>query len=259
MASLIAWMNEKMAHGGARMGRVSLRLMRSIIFCLRMIGWALGFVIIGVVLVFAFLLDWYDTHQPRSMPMWVAQFHHLPYRQKWVPLDQIAPVLQRAVIASEDSRFCQHHGVDWTELAVVLADEAGPQRGASTLTMQLVRNLFLWPSRSYMRKMIEIPLALIVELVWSKRRILELYLNIAQWGDGLFGAEAAAQSYFGVAAAQLNQRQAIMMAASLPAPLLRHPQRPSLRQGRLAGRIKARIAAQKGLGCLFLSQNALRD
>jgi monofunctional biosynthetic peptidoglycan transglycosylase len=116
----------------------------------------------------------------------------------FVPLEEISPYLPAAVIASEDARFCAHHGVDWEALWEVVeeADEEGPSRGASTIPMQAAKNVFLWPSRSYLRKGLEIPIALYIDLVWSKRRMIETYLNVAEWGDGVFGAEAAAQRYF---------------------------------------------------------------
>ena len=109
----------------------------------------------------------------------------------YVPLSAISRQLPAAVIASEDARFCQHGGVDWGALHQVITDDDGPSRGASTISMQVAKNLFLWPSRSYVRKAVEIPLALVLDLVWSKRRMIEIYLNIAEWGEGTFGAEAA--------------------------------------------------------------------
>ena len=112
--------------------------------------------------------------------------------------------LVRAVIAAEDQRFCSHRGVDWIELNSVLEDEDGPSRGASTLTMQTAKNVFLWPGRSYLRKALEIPLALAIDLAWPKQRVIEVYLNVAEWGEGLFGAEAAAQRYFSKPAARLT-------------------------------------------------------
>ena len=116
----------------------------------------------------------------------------------YVPLNQISPNLRLAVIASEDAPFCHHHGVDWGALREVIddADEDGPSRGASTIAMQTAKNLFLWPWRSAIRKGVEIPLALMIDFVWGKRRVLEVYFNIAEWGEGVFGAEAAAQHYF---------------------------------------------------------------
>jgi monofunctional glycosyltransferase len=118
--------------------------------------------------------------------------------RNYVPLWRVSENLRNAVIVSEDTRFCQHHGVDWGALRYVIdhPGAAGPKRGASTIPMQTAKNLFLWPSRSYLRKVIEIPLALLIDLEWPKKRTLEVYLNLAQWGDGVFGAEAAARHYF---------------------------------------------------------------
>ncbi len=129
-----------------------------------------------------------------------------PVDRRWVPLAQISPRLVGAVLMSEDARFCIHGGVDWDALREVIADaeDGEPSRGASTLTMQTAKNLFLWPSRSYIRKGLEIPLALWLDLVWPKQRIVEVYLNIAEWGPGVFGAEAAAQANFGKPASDLT-------------------------------------------------------
>src|SRR6185436_4995918 len=123
--------------------------------------------------------------------------------------------LQRAVIASEDGRFCQHHGVDWDEIeeAIERARDGIP-RGGSTISMQVVKNLFLWPSKSYVRKALEFPLTFAIEMAWSKPRILEIYLNIAEWGPGVFGAEAAARYHFGKSAATLTPSQAALLAVS---------------------------------------------
>jgi monofunctional biosynthetic peptidoglycan transglycosylase len=133
--------------------------------------------------------------------------------------------------------------VDWGALHEVVEeaekDEDSPSRGASTIPMQTAKNLFLWPSRSYIRKGIEIPLALLIDLAWSKRRILEIYLNIAEWGDGIFGAEAAARHYFHKSADRLDAREAALLATALPNPRLRNPARPSPRHAGLAARIMA--------------------
>ena len=160
-----------------------------------------------------------------------------------VPLDAIAPALPAAVIASEDARFCLHGGVDWGALRQVVqdSDEDGPDRGASTLTMQTAKNVFLWPSRSYLRKAVEIPLALALDLVWGKRRTIEVYLNVAEWGEGLFGAEAAARRYFGKSARDLTTGEAALLATSLPNPRLRDPLRPTRLQRTLAARLPARM------------------
>lgn len=167
-----------------------------------------------------------------------------PVERHYAPLTAISRHLSTAVVMSEDGRFCHHAGVDWTALSEVLAqaDEDGPSRGASTITMQLAKNLFLWPGRSYVRKALEIPLAVVLDLVWSKKRIMEAYLNVAEWGDGLYGAEAASRRYFGKPAARITPHEAALLATALPNPRLRRPDRPGRRQLALA-RIVSRRAA----------------
>jgi monofunctional biosynthetic peptidoglycan transglycosylase len=146
-------------------------------------------------------------------------------RYQFVHLEQISPRLVDAVIASEDARFFQHRGLDWTEIERAVEEklEDGRLRGASTITQQLARNLFLTTHRSVLRKLAEVPLALLLELFLPKRRILELYLNVIEWGPGIFGIEAAARHHYGVAAAQLSEDQAARLAAILPAPRERSP------------------------------------
>ena len=175
-----------------------------------------------------------------------------PVVRDYAPLDRISPALVASVVMSEDAKFCRHHGIDWDALGEVLDDEDGPSRGASTITMQVVKNLFLWPARSAIRKAVEIPLALVLDLVWPKRRIMEVYLNIAEWGpDGVFGAEAAARADFRRTAATLTHHQAALMAAALPNPILRRPQRPTRAQARHARRVMGRLAdAGPWLDCL---------
>jgi monofunctional biosynthetic peptidoglycan transglycosylase len=146
-----------------------------------------------------------------------------------VPLDDVSPALVRAVIASEDGRFFSHWGVDVAEVenahAYNLRQRGRRLRGASTITMQCARNVFLWPGRTYLRKALEVYLAVLMEQLWGKRRILEVYL--VEWGPGIYGAEAAARRWFGVSAAQLDARRAALLAATLPAPLRLDPARPS--------------------------------
>ena len=152
-----------------------------------------------------------------------------PMDKDWVSIEEIAPALQWAVIVSEDKRFCTHRGIDWTEMSKVLDElqETGAaSRGASTITMQVVKNLYLWPARSRIRKVIEIPMAVMMDFLLSKRRILELYLNIAEWGDGIYGAEAAARRHFNVSAKDLTRNQAARLVAVLPNPLERNPANP---------------------------------
>lgn len=176
--------------------------------------------------------------------------------RRWVPLDRISPRLVASVLMSEDARYCQHRGVDWEAVREVIedAEDGTPSRGASTVTMQTAKNLFLWPSRSYIRKGLEVPLALWLDLVLSKRRILEIYLNIAEWGPGIFGAEAAAQASFGKPAAALSAREAALLATALPNPVRRSASRPSRGHARLAA-INVVRAAEAGpyLGCLARS------
>jgi monofunctional biosynthetic peptidoglycan transglycosylase len=153
-----------------------------------------------------------------------------PYQKRYafVPLARIAPALQHAVIAAEDGRFFQHHGIDWKEVERVLDQdhEAGePARGASTITQQLVKNLFFTTHRSWIRKGIEFTLAPAADRILGKRRTLELYLNVVEWGPGVYGCEAAAKSWYGVGAAGLTREQAARMAAILPAPRRRKPAR----------------------------------
>ncbi len=169
------------------------------------------------------------------------------YDRQWVSIDDIAPVLIHSVMMSEDGQYCAHSGVDWTALNQVIDDamDGEGSRGASTIPMQTVKNLFLWNSRSVIRKAVELPYALAADLIWSKRRLMEIYLNIAEWGPGIYGIEAAAQSYFKTSAKNLSARQASLLAVSLPNPILRKPAKASRGLIRLA-RLNERRAAQAG-------------
>ncbi len=163
-------------------------------------------------------------------------------QRNWVPIRKIAPVLIHSVMISEDGRYCTHNGVDWNAINTIIDDamEGEKTRGASTITMQTVKNLFLWNTRSYIRKALEVPLALFVDTIWSKRRQMEIYLNIVEWGPGVYGVEAAARHYFGRSAARLNRKQASLLAVALPNPKLRHPNKPSRRMMVLARINRAR-------------------
>jgi len=170
------------------------------------------------------------------------------YDRRWVPLEDVAPVLAHSVIMSEDGQFCSHRGVDLGELKQVVDDAiAGePTRGASTITMQTVKNLYLWPRPfETVRKVVELPIAVYFDLVMPKRRIMEIYLNIAQWGPNIYGIEAAAQHHFGRSAKNLTRRQAALLAVTLPNPITRNPARPGPGLRRLANLIERR-AAQSG-------------
>ncbi len=152
-----------------------------------------------------------------------------PYRKRYqfIPLSQISPNLQHAVIAAEDGRFYHHHGFDWHEIEIAADEdwEGGRTRGASTLTQQLVKNLFFGTSRSILRKGAEATLVPVAEFVLGKQRILEIYLNEVEWGPGIYGADAACRYYYGTAARTIDREQAARLAAILPAPLKRRPAR----------------------------------
>lgn len=162
----------------------------------------------------------------------------------WTPIADISPVAVRTVIASEDARFCRHPGIDLAEMraAIDKADDLGDVRGASTITMQLAKNLFLWPGRDFIRKAIEMPLALWLDLVLSKRRQMEIYLNIAEWGpDGEFGIAAGARRAFGRPPSALDAHQSALLAVMLPNPRRRDAARPGPGLGRRAARLEARV------------------
>ena len=163
----------------------------------------------------------------------------------WRPLAEISPHLARAVIMSEDAGFCGHRGVDFTELARAYERglEGGSQGGGSTIAMQVSKNLFLWPSKSYVRKALEIPMTLAADRWWGKRRTLEIYLNIAEWGPGIFGAEAAARAYFNKPASELTEWESALLAVALPNPLARNAANPASRQRRMATVIQTRMRA----------------
>jgi monofunctional glycosyltransferase len=206
--------------------------------------------VIGVVLVWslaALILlaaRWIDppstaVHIQRGMQAWL---HHTPYREryKFIPLSQISPDLQHAVIAAEDARFYQHHGFDWDQIQIAAEDdwEGGRTRGASTVTQQLVKNLFFGTGRSVLRKGAEFTLVPVAEFVLGKRRILEIYLNVVEWGPGIYGAESACRYYNGTAARSIGRQQAARLAAILPAPLKRRPERMNNYSARILERMR---------------------
>ncbi len=169
-------------------------------------------------------------------------FHTKPYqkRYKFVPLSQISPDLQHAVIAAEDARFYQHHGFDWQQIQKAAAEdmEGDRMRGASTLTQQLVKNLFFGTNRSFLRKGFEASLVPVAEFVLGKRRILELYLNVVEWGPGVYGAESACRSYDKTSARNIGRQDAAQLAAILPAPLRRRPERMARYSAIILGRMR---------------------
>lgn len=206
------------------------------------------FLAAAIVLPLSTILVLRFVDPPGSMLMLRRSLAGVTVRHQWVPLERISRNLSETVVTSEDSRFCAHKGVDWlaVEEAIDEAAERGDDapRGASTIPMQTVKNLFLWQSRSYLRKAIEIPLAYAVSLIWPKRRVLEIYLNIAEWGPGVFGAEAAARYHFRRSAAKLTPRQSAQLAAALPNPHVRNAGRPGPRTRRLARHIERRVSRE---------------
>ena len=192
------------------------------------IGVLLLWLLAALMLVAARWIDPPTTavHMQRRMQAWI---HHKPYNERYtfIPLSQISPHLQHAVIAAEDARFYQHHGFDWNQIQIDVQEdmEGGRMRGASTLTQQLVKNLFFGTSRSILRKGAEFTLVPMAELVLGKQRILELYLNVVEWGPGIYGADSACRSYDKTAARNIGREESARLAAILPAPLKRRPER----------------------------------
>jgi monofunctional biosynthetic peptidoglycan transglycosylase len=193
--------------------------------------------VIGVVLLWSFAAlillaaRWIDppttaVHMQRRLQAWIQ---HTPYRKryKFIPLSQISTNLQHAVIAAEDGGFYQHHGFDWHEIQIAAGEdlEGERTRGASTITQQLVKNLFFGTGRSFLRKGAEATLVPVAEIFLGKKRILEIYLNVVEWGPGIYGAESACRYYDETAALNVGRQQAARLAAILPAPLKRRPER----------------------------------
>ena len=209
---------------------------------LRWAGYAAAFLVAWpVVLTLLYTI----VPPPVSNVMLLRALHGAGITKTWVSLDQISPHLPRAVITSEDARFCEHWGVDWHEFQGVIDDaidgDEGPIRGASTIPMQTAKNLFLWDGRFAIRKAIELPEALFMDLVWSKRRMIEIYLNIVEWAPGVYGAEAAARHHFKKSAKDLTKREAALLAAVLPNPIKRQAGKPSRGVKPIANRILLRM------------------
>jgi monofunctional biosynthetic peptidoglycan transglycosylase len=171
--------------------------------------------------------------------------------QTWVSLDDIAPAMARSAVAAEDAGFCTHWGLDLRAIRAALA--SGADRGGSTISQQVAKNVFLWQGRSWLRKALEAGITPVMEAAWSKRRILEVYLNVAEFGEGVFGVEAAARHHFGVSAADLTDRQAALLAAILPAPKVRDPADPTPELSRRADGIMdgAATIARDGRAACF--------
>lgn len=203
--------------------------------------------LVGVPFTLTLLLRFIPPPMTPLMAIRLVQGYGL--EKDWRDIDAISPHLRRAVIAAEDGKFCTHWGFDWAAIdnAIDRYEDGGKVLGASTISMQTAKNVFLWPSRTFLRKGAEAYLTVYLEALWSKRRILEIYLNIAEFGPGVYGAEAASRLYFGKSALALSPREAALLAAVLPAPLDRSPAKPSAIVARRAALIDAR-ADQVRLG-----------
>ena len=203
-------------------------------------------ILLAVLLLPYLVAPFYRTGHPVSTLMAWRWLTGAPVSRQWINFSAISPSLPRSVVASEDAKFCSHHGIDWDALRDVIddAEDGEVARGGSTITQQVAKNLFLWPSRSVVRKALEFPLALWIDLVLPKQRILEIYLNIAELGpSGQFGAEAGAIYAFGRSAANLSPRDSALLAAVLPNPVARSARNPGPGVRRLAGIYMVRAQA----------------
>jgi monofunctional biosynthetic peptidoglycan transglycosylase len=215
---------------------------------------ALTIAAVLILLLPYLLVPIYRVVQPVSTPMLWRWLTGARVERHVVPIARMAPTLPLAVIIAEDARYCAHRGIDWRQIrdSIEEADDISEARGASTITQQTAKNLFLWPGRSLVRKALELPIALWIDLVLPKRRVLEIYLNIAEWGPhGEFGAEAAARSAFGKSARDLTASESALLAAILPNPRQRSARQPGPAVRRIAGVYVARAARSPTLAaCL---------
>jgi monofunctional glycosyltransferase len=209
-------------------------------------------ILLAVLLLPYLLAPFYRVGHPVSALMAWRRLTGAPMTRQWIDFNAMSPALPRSVVGSEDARFCSHHGIDWGALheAIDNAEEGEVARGGSTITQQVAKNLFLWPGRSVVRKALEFPLALWIDLVLPKQRILEIYLNIAELGpSGQFGAQAGAIYAFGHPASNLSPREAALLAAILPNPHQRSARNPGPGVRRLAGTYMARAQSQELQRC----------
>ncbi|WP_198521686.1 monofunctional biosynthetic peptidoglycan transglycosylase [Rhizobium sullae] len=210
-----------------------------------------GLLILPYVLIFIYLIPFIH---PVSTLMLRDLLLLRGYDRQWVSLDDVSPVLVRSVMMSEDGQYCFHGGVDWGEMRMLVLDtlDGESTRGGSTIPMQTAKNLFLWNGRSFVRKALELPLAVASDFVWTKRRLMEIYLNIAEWGPGIYGIEAAARYHFKVPASKLSRRQAALLAVSLPNPIDRNAGKPRRGLRTLASVIERRAQGSGDyIRCLY--------
>jgi monofunctional glycosyltransferase len=219
-------------------------------------------IVLVVILLLPYLLvPLYRVVDPVSTLMLWRWATGKRVERSFVPIDRMAPALPMTVVASEDGRFCSHGGIDWQEIRDRIddLDDLSEARGVSTITQQTAKNLFLWQGRSFIRKGLELPLALWIDFVLPKRRVMEIYLNIAEWGpNGQFGAEAGSRHAFGKPAGALSAREAALLAAVLPNPRRRSARQPGPAVRRLAGIYQVRAAAQAALAWCVRPARPLR-
>lgn len=198
----------------------------------RLLVWARWFAL-RVLALMVVLVAIYGLINPPTTWTIVTESRQYPIKNRnWTDIEDIAPVMRRSVVAAEDANFCLHWGFDMAEIRRVVA--SGSNRGASTITQQTAKNVFLWQGRSWPRKLLETAFTPMIEAVWTKSRILEVYLNVAEFGPGIFGIDAAAREFYGVTPAALTPVQAARLAAVLPAPKSRNPNRASPRSRSIA-------------------------
>ena len=210
------------AKGKASRAKRDPLLVRAVLFVRK---WIWRVLLIPVVLVLFLVLLFRFVNPPTTHTIWTEARRLDGVERVWMPIEEMSVHVPRSVVAAEDANFCLHWGFDMAAIREALDD--GGRRGASTLTQQTVKNVFLWQGRSWLRKALEAALTPVVELAWPKRRILEVYLNVAEMGEGVFGAEAAAQSYFNRSASELDATRAARIAAVLPSPKQRDAANPS--------------------------------
>jgi len=211
---------------------------------------ALGIIVLVSI---ALTLPWRWLAPPTTAFILQDRLHHKGrIHQQWVPLDEISPTLPIAVVAAEDQKFPHHHGFDFQSLSEALQEDRRHRRGASTISQQLAKNLYLWPGRSLLRKALEAYFTVLIEFTWPKRRIIEVYLNVVEFGPKVYGVDAASRLFFGKPPSRISSQEAALLAAVLPSPKRMSALRPSEYVRKRASEIEAAVRALGGPGYLAL-------
>jgi monofunctional biosynthetic peptidoglycan transglycosylase len=219
----------------------------------RLYRYAIAALAFMLVISIALTLPWRWIAPPTTAYIIQDQFRHAgPIHRRWVPLSEISPHLRIAVVAAEDQKFPDHYGFDFQSLSKALREDRRNRRGASTISQQLAKNLYLWPGRSLLRKALEAYFTVLIEILWPKQRILEVYLNVVEFGPGVYGADAASRLFFSKPPGRINAREAALLAAVLPNPKRMSAIRPSGYVLRRASEIEAAVRALGGTGYLAL-------